>query len=187
MVKFARVENDVVVEIVQIPNGMNISDCFHPEIAATMVECADDVSAGDIRDGDSFVRPTPDVVALKAAKAAILTAACAAAITGGYKSAALGAEYTYPSKPTDQTNMLGSVADSLLPNLPADWTTPFWCMDANGSWTFAAHTAVQIQQAGSDGKAWVVACQTLLAELNAQVEAATSITEIDNIAWPEAA
>src|SRR5271168_1945930 len=38
------------------------------------------------------------------------TSAAATSIVSGYTSSALGAPYTYPSKTTDQINMLGSVS-----------------------------------------------------------------------------
>lgn len=123
------------------------------------------------------------VVTAQAAKVASLTAACAAEIVGGYTSSALGAPHTYPSKPTDQTNMLGSVLASLLPSLPSDWTTPFWCADAAGVWSFAIHTATQIQTAGADGKAAVASAQTKLATLSVQVGAAKSQADLDKLAW----
>lgn len=107
----------------------------------------------------------------KDVRIAALRAACAAAIGGGFPSAALGATHTYPMDATSQTNLSGSVLASLLPGLAADWTTPFWCADAAGNWAFAPHSAAQIQQAGTDAKAWVVSCQQKLAALIAQVAA----------------
>lgn len=54
----------------------------------------------------------------QAAKASIVTAACYAAITGGFTSIALGATHTYPSNNTtqhpDQSNLNASVTRALL-------------------------------------------------------------------------
>lgn len=113
-----------------------------------------------------------------------LTASCAAAITAGFTSAALGAAHTYPSKQTDQINLMGSVTDSLLPDLPVDWSTAFWCADADGAWGFRPHSASQIQRAGRDGKAHVLACQYALQQLSAAVMAATSVEAVQALAWP---
>lgn len=121
--------------------------------------------------------------ATQAAQIAALKAACASAITGGYTSSALGAAYTYPSGPTDQLNMTASVVASQLPNLPSTWTTPFWCADSTGAWAMRAHTAAQIQQAGSDGKAWVTSCQTKLDGLVTQVMTATTPSAVQAIVW----
>jgi hypothetical protein len=112
-----------------------------------------------------------------------LRAACNAAIEGGYTSAALGGLHTYPALPTDQANMIASVTASLLPGLAAAWTTPFWCVDITGAWAMRAHTAAQIQQAGSDGKAAIVAAQQRLAALAVRVTAATSAAEASAITW----
>ena len=120
---------------------------------------------------------------VQAAKIAFLTASCAAQIVGGYQSSALGSVHTYPGKPTDQINMLGSVTASLLPGLATDWQTPFWCADEAGAWSFQMHTAAQIQAAGADGKAAVATAQTKLATLSAQVAAATSPEDLTTIVW----
>ncbi|MFK0336769.1 hypothetical protein ACIQT7_05865 [Agrobacterium deltaense] len=113
-----------------------------------------------------------------------LTVACASAITGNYVSDALGAVHAYPSKQVDQLNMMGSVTDALTPGKPEDWKTPFWCANANGEWEFREHTASQIIAAGQAGKAHVVTCQTILAELSAQVAAAQTIGAVEAITWP---
>lgn len=132
----------------------------------------------------AILNPPPTLAQAQAAQIAALTAACAAAITGGYSSSALGAPHTYPSGTTDQINMMGSVTASTLPAASvAGWTTPFWCEDATGAWSYQNHTAAQIQQAGSDGKAWVVACQLKLAGLNAQVAAATTAAAVEAVTW----
>lgn len=128
--------------------------------------------------------PLPLLADMKTAAIASLTASCAAAIVGGYQSSALGAAYAYPSGITDQINLMGSVTASLLPGLEADWTTPFWCADANGDWAFRDHTAAQIQQAGSDGKAHVVNCQATLLTLSGQVMAANTKAKVAAISWP---
>lgn len=114
-----------------------------------------------------------------------LTAACAVMITGGYRSAALGAEHTYPSKMTDQINLMGSVTDSLMPDLPADWQTPFWVLAANGVWSWKMHNAVQIQQAGRDGKAHVMTCQGILAGQTDLVLSAQTPKAVNAVIWPE--
>lgn len=70
-----------------------------------------------------------------------------------------------------------------MPNLPADWTTPFWCADASGVWAYRDHTVAQIQQAGLDGKAAILAAQVKLAGLNAKIETTASITDVLALAW----
>ncbi|MDH1268919.1 hypothetical protein N5C81_14940 [Rhizobium pusense] len=131
-----------------------------------------------------FTAPTAiDISAVKAARVEALRLACEAAITGGFKSSALGAMHTYPSDIKAQINLMGSVTDSLMPDLPTGWSTPFWVCDAQGNWKWEAHTASQIQQAGRDGKAAVVAAQTKLGELTAAVEAAKTKKAVEAITW----
>jgi hypothetical protein len=127
--------------------------------------------------------PPPTLSQAQAAKIASLRAACSLHIVSGFQSSALGSAYFYPSDPTSQTNLSGSVVSSLLPNLAVNWTTPFWCSPDGTNWIFAQHTVAQIQQVGSDIKAMVVAAQTQLATLTAQVLAATDVATVDAISW----
>ncbi|MFK0339195.1 hypothetical protein ACIQT7_18155 [Agrobacterium deltaense] len=114
-----------------------------------------------------------------------LTGACAAAITGGYTSEALGSVHVYPSNQVDQLNMMGSVTDALTPERPEGWKTPFWCANVDGLWEFRDHSDTQIIAAGQAGKAHVVACQTTLARLSAKVLLATTVEAIEAVTWPE--
>ena len=137
----------------------------------------------EVADDDPRLPPLPTLADVQAAKTAELTAACAAEITGGYQSVALGAPHTYPSKITDQINMMGSVTDSLIPDLPDGWTTPFWCADDKGVWSYQSHTAAQIQAAGRDGKTAIATAQTKLAGLNVQVASAKTPDDVAAITW----
>lgn len=127
---------------------------------------------------------TSGIAEAREAKLAVLSSACEAAIIGGFTSDALGAAHSYPSGITDQINLMGSVTDSLVPGLPDAWQTPFWVMDGDGVWSWKMHSATQIQQAGRDGKAHVVHCQTLLAELTVAIQSAQTEDEVDGITWP---
>ncbi|ENN86087.1 hypothetical protein RHSP_32146 [Rhizobium freirei PRF 81] len=169
-------------------NGTDWDDAILHALGATMVS--------EIRDENDAitgyeVEPDIDVSsyqerALSMAKADridILNGACAAAILGGFQSSALGSSYSYPSAIKDQINLMGSVTDSLLPDLPNGWTTPFWCADKDGIWAFRSHDGVQIQQAGADGKAHVIDCQKKLAQLTDAVNASASLDAVAAIIW----
>jgi hypothetical protein len=117
------------------------------------------------------------------AQTALISAACANAIGSGFTSSALGSAYSYPSKSTDQQNLASSVLSSLMPNLAATWTTPFWCADSTGAWAFRNHTAAQIQQVGQDGKTAILACMTKNQALAEEIAAATSIAAVQAIVW----
>lgn len=121
---------------------------------------------------------------LRTTKITDLTAACQAAILGGFASAALGALHQYPSQFTDQINLMGSVTASLLPDVPVGWVTPFWCVDEGGVWLMRLHSAEQIRQAGRDGKAHVLACQQVLDALVLDAGAAETAQAIADIVWP---
>lgn len=184
--EYARVENGKVVERLSLPKGIALESTFSSEFLASLKECADDVRPGWLLKGNKFEAPAvvaPTLDAVKAAHVEALRVACEATITGGFKSSALGNAHTYPSDIKAQINLMGSVTDSLMPNLPADWSTPFWVCDDQGNWKWEAHTAAQIQQAGRDGKAAVVAAQTKLGELTAAVEAAKTKKAVEAITW----
>jgi hypothetical protein len=112
-----------------------------------------------------------------------LSAACQAQIYSGFTSSALGAVHTYPARYKDQMNLSASVISSLLPGLPENWTTPFWCMDSDGVWAFVPHTAAQIQQVGLDGKAAIVDALSKNEALSGQVMKATTIESVNLIVW----
>lgn len=117
------------------------------------------------------------------AQGALINAACAAAITAGFQSAALGAHYTYPSKLTDQTNLNTNVVASLMPNLPADWTTEQICVDENGNWAYLPHTAAQIQHVGNDCKTAILGFLSKNAKLQALIVEANTVEVIQSLNW----
>lgn len=119
-------------------------------------------------------------------KVAELEAACATEIASGFASAALGKVYQYPAKATDQSNLQASVLASLLPGLATDWTTPFWCQDAAGTWAYRPHTAAQIQRVGTDGKDAINACIAQKILLEQQVAKAKTLAEVEAITWTAA-
>lgn len=125
----------------------------------------------------------PPLATVQAQANAALAAACGATIMGGFSSSALGAAYSYPSTPTDQANLAASVLDSMLNGSAPNWSTPFMCADASGTWARRPHTAAQIQQVGRDGKAFVLACLTKLDTLRDEIAAATTAAAVAAIVW----
>jgi len=125
-----------------------------------------------------------DIEAQRENRAAYISQCCADAILAGFACDALGAGFAYPAKFTDQLNLTGSVMDSLMPGLPPDWSTPFWCADADGQWAFRAHSASQIQQVGRCAKAAALACMATNEEKQAQIAAAATPAQIAAITWP---
>lgn len=132
-------------------------------------------------------RPASELLAqAQTEKKAALTTECAATITGGFPSSALGSSYSYPSKPTDQANLVACVTASLLPGNTSSWATKFWCEDSSGGWAFREHTAAQIQKVGQDGKSFIESQQAQLETLKAKVDSATTVSDVDAISWSPA-
>ena len=105
---------------------------------------------------------------------ALLRTACQSAITGGFTSSALGSAYNYPSDPTSQSN-LNTVAGS-----PSGGS--LWC-ESGGVWAMKAHTQSQAQAVLTSFVAWLNSCQSQLATLTAEVNAATTVSAVQAITW----
>ncbi|WP_261541689.1 hypothetical protein [Burkholderia multivorans] len=110
----------------------------------------------------------------QATQNAALNAACSTAIMSGFSSSALGSMYNYPSTLTDQTNQ-NTVAQCASGGL-------LWCETA-GSWSFKQHTQSQAQAVVASFSAWLNKCQQQLVDLTNQVNAATSVSAVESIAW----
>lgn len=65
----------------------------------------------------------------------------------------------------------------------AAWTTPFTCQDDKGVWALREHTAAQIEQAGADGKSFILAVRIKFATLSAEVNAATTVAAASAVVW----
>ena len=127
----------------------------------------------------------PDIEKVRAGRSREISNACALDITGGFESNALGAPHHYPAKTTDQQNLSASVLDSLLPGLPGDWVTPFWCANEAGDWSFVPHTAVQIQQVGRDAKQAILTRMAKNEQLQQTIASATRVDQLAAISWDD--
>ncbi len=127
--------------------------------------------------------PAVELATAQKSQIETISAGCEASIIAGFTSSALGAAYIYPSKPTDQLNLLGEHSASMNPNNPTTWSTKFWCADANGVWDIRVHTAAQIQQVFNDGVARKLACIEQNKSLANQVMAATTVAAVQAIVW----
>ncbi|MGO4672998.1 hypothetical protein AB4Z40_08870 [Bosea sp. 2YAB26] len=59
MTRFARLLENTVVEIIELPAGVSVDDAFHPVIAATIRSCGPNVEQGWIVDGQTLKAPPP--------------------------------------------------------------------------------------------------------------------------------
>lgn len=134
-----------------------------------------------LSDSAPFTSLTLDQI--KAAKLVEVRAACAAEIVGGFTSAALGAQHTYPSQSTDQSNLMAAVLSSL--SAPAEgWETPVWCMDEAGAGTYRMHTASQVQTVGNDSLAVRNAALSKKAALELRINQAVMVEQVQSSSWP---
>lgn len=117
------------------------------------------------------------------AKAAKIASACEASILAGFTSAALGADYHYPSDMADQANLTASVMRSTLSDDSGAEIFPFKCADSAGEWLFRPHTAAQIRQVGKDAYQHILELRQRNAELQGLLAAAMTEQEISSIVW----
>jgi hypothetical protein len=186
---FALVEKGVVTNIVELESADDGPAIFGKRVKIVALADGDGATIGATWDGTAFTPPAPPMPTLEQARqqqADAISAACTGAITGGFQSAALGQAHTYPSKPTDQSNLTGAVTASIMAASVAGWAINFWCADADGRWAFAAHTAAQIQAAYADGISALQAYQARNLELQTQIAAAESVDEVRAITWKPA-
>lgn len=55
--RFARIDQGIVRELIQVPAGVQIGDLFHPDVAAAFVPCDGMVEQGWSYDGENFEPP----------------------------------------------------------------------------------------------------------------------------------
>lgn len=119
--------------------------------------------------------PIQDIEEPRAKKIAEINSACAAAIVGGFESAALGTAHHYTATLEDQANLSGLV---LLGQGDA-----FTCTDVAGVKAMRLHTISQLKQVLTDGAASKKALLAKARQLKDQVVAAQDIAAIDAVVW----
>lgn len=173
---FARIEGDIVVEIVHLPDGISIADAFHPSLV--FVACDGTVTVG-MRYADgafSVVVPPPPT---KVELAAYANAHQWALATGGYTATIGGEPVVFPTDAVSMGLITGKAARLAQPNPPAsfEWQTP------TGFITIAAADFLTTATAIAD---FVQATFSALASVLADIGsgAITTFAEVDAAAWP---
>lgn len=111
----------------------------------------------------------------KLVRTAGINNACAAEITGGFVSSALGTPHTYDSEETDQLNLIGAASMGV--------DIPYKCADASGIKDFRLHTPAQLKQVLADGATVKLTALQKAAVLKAQVAAAGTVDEVEAVGW----
>ncbi|RMG60294.1 MAG: hypothetical protein D6717_00395 [Gammaproteobacteria bacterium] len=141
--------------------------------------------SGNLRawDGTAWVPYSPPFDAALAAEnqKQAINAACAAEITAGFTSSALGTPHVYDSTLEDQINLLGAAMSGQ--------DLPFTCTDpATGVKAEVLHTSAQLQQVYADGVSFksglLSKARTLKTQLNQlAADPATTQADIDAVVW----
>ena len=66
MSSMARMNGNVVMEVLKPIDGFDIVDCFHPDVLVGCVSCDDDVQAGWVLTDGGFAAPEPEAPAEEA-------------------------------------------------------------------------------------------------------------------------
>lgn len=111
----------------------------------------------------------------KSAKVLELSYACAAEVTAGFTSSALGAQHRYDSDLESQLNLLGAAS------LGVD--VPYTCTDGLNAKEARLHTPAQMQQVLLDGAAVKIAALAKFRGLKNQVLAAADSAAVAAIFW----
>ncbi|GAC1040834.1 DUF4376 domain-containing protein [Rhizobium sp. No.120] len=81
---FARIEGGAVVELITLPDEIELSDAFHSEIVATIMACGEAVKPGWRYDGNAFSAPVgPSFVDMKARKQGAVEAKVVSLLAAG--------------------------------------------------------------------------------------------------------
>lgn len=120
----------------------------------------------------TFVARVVPLSEVQSDKVAELTAACDAAILGGFLSSALGSARTYPSLTTDQTNMQRvAVAGGML-----------WAENGT-TWAMETHTAAEGATVLTDFGTYCDTQRVHLTTLKTSVNNASDAASVNAIIW----
>lgn len=109
----------------------------------------------------ALLNPAPTVAQAQAAQTAILSAACAAAITAGFTASALGTPNTYTLSATDQTNLISAytaaqqASSSAKPWVAGATVAQYAVAEVNGAY----YLALTAGATGAAAPAWPTAFQ----------------------------
>lgn len=179
---WARVANSAVIELLTVDAAF-VPGTDLPSIWTDDVTGVADIAQGWIRAQDgTFAAPAASLADATIYKASVIRSACAAAITGGFSSAALGTAHWYGSNTTDQANLDSDLLAAATggPTITADIPCS---ADAGVTWAPVTHTAAQIAGVAADFRAWRNAQRAKDWTLQAQIAAATTPDAVSAIAW----
>ena len=183
--RYARMQDAKVAEIIDLPDDTAPEDAFHPDIVATLVACQDDVAEGWLLNGTTFSAPTvsaPDLIALKSTlKTAIDQAAEAERLN--YITGGAGQAMTYSQK-ADEAQRYLAAADPK----PADY--PLLSAEVGITAADIVGVAAVVDAAYRKWQVIGAAIEAVRLGTKAAIDAATTIEKAnaahEAAAWPSA-
>jgi len=107
---------------------------------------------------------------------------CENHILSDITSSALGADYTYPM---DRDSQMNVSCQCLYAHLYGATQEPYkaWCADSGGAWDYRDHTSAEIQTLHLAMRAHVIQCQAIYDTIIEQIDACTTVEEVEVIGW----
>lgn len=134
--------------------------------------------------------PVKPLTVLKAEKLQLIDTWTAAAITGGFKSAATGSQHKYDSDVNDQFNLHAMYSATLTAAF--ETAAPYYGIipiraipEEETEKVILQHNKTQMEQVFEDLARHIGACKQKLWQLQQAVKAAETTEEIDAIEWPK--
>ncbi|CAA0086845.1 Uncharacterised protein [Starkeya nomas] len=116
--RYARLQDNAVAEIIDLPAGLAIADAFHPDVASTMIEAPDPaVTVGWLWDGEALSPPTTDHAEHQRAMIAAVDARRDGILAGGYPTAGLHISLSNASR-ADMTAMAATALAAIGGAIP---------------------------------------------------------------------
>lgn len=173
MARFARIADDVVAEIIVLPDGIEPSAAFHPDVAAELHPCSAEVAEGWTFDGSAFAGPAvppPTKADLKAYAASRRWAV----ETGGISVAGAAIQTDRAS----QAMITGAFAYAQV--------NPSASIAYKAADGFVTLSAAEVAAIANAVGAHVQDCFAVEASVVDAIDAGsiTTIAEIDGVSWP---
>lgn len=181
--RYARISEGTVAEIINLPNDIDATDAFHPDLSAAVFPCGEDVHEGWLYDGENFKAPEPDQADIEGIRQTYKTMIDAAAETERLKyiTSGAGQALTYMQKSDEARRYLSdanpSVSDYPLLSAEVGITAP----DIGGVASVVNSAYAQWQQIGA-------AIEAVRLGGKASLETAETADEVksayQSISWP---
>ncbi|NTF54940.1 DUF4376 domain-containing protein [Agrobacterium rhizogenes] len=175
---YARIQDGLVVEIIELPDGIEVADAFHSSIVQSLVPCDSSVLAGYGYDGSDFSAPTVPPIS-KAELVEYANQKQWRLATGGYSAMVDGETVSFATDALSQSLITGKAVRLTQPNAPSAVNWQFGA-------TFKSIAAADFLKVAMEIADFIQATFDKLDAILPSIEAGDIATteEIDAVEWP---